>query len=128
MQQDCPFCSLSGERVIARGLLTATIRDSYPVSPGHTLVIPNRHVASFFEISDEEQAEVLAAVREAKLALDADLHPDGFNIGLNVGRAAGQTVMHAHVHVIPRFHGDVADPRGGVRHCIPGRGYYEARP
>jgi diadenosine tetraphosphate (Ap4A) HIT family hydrolase len=97
------------------------------VSPGHTLVIPNRHVASFFEISDEEQAEVLAAVREAKLALDADLHPDGFNIGLNVGPAAGQTVMHAHVHVIPRFQGDVADPRGGVRHCIPGRGFYEAK-
>jgi diadenosine tetraphosphate (Ap4A) HIT family hydrolase len=128
MHQDCPFCSLSGAHVIARGRLTTTIRDAYPVSPGHTLVIPNRHVASFFAISDEEQAEVLAAVREAKLALDADLHPDGFNIGLNVGRAAGQTVMHAHVHVIPRFHGDVADPRGGVRHCIPGRGYYEAKP
>jgi diadenosine tetraphosphate (Ap4A) HIT family hydrolase len=127
MQHDCPFCSLSVELVIVRGRLTTTIRDTYPVSPGHTLVIPNRHVASFFEISDEEQAEVLAAVREAKLALDADLHPDGFNIGLNVGPAAGQTVMHAHVHVIPRFQGDVADPRGGVRHCIPGRGYYEAQ-
>jgi diadenosine tetraphosphate (Ap4A) HIT family hydrolase len=128
MREDCPFCSLSGAHVMARGRLTTTIRDTYPVSPGHTLVIPNRHVASFFEISDEEQAEVLAAVREVKIALDADLHPDGFNIGLNVGPAAGQTVMHAHVHVIPRFHGDVADPRGGVRHCIPGRGYYEAKP
>ena len=126
--QDCPFCSLSGAHVVARGRLTTTIRDGYPVSPGHTLVIPNRHVASFFEISDEEQAEILAAVREAKLALDVDFHPDGFNIGLNVGLAAGQTVMHAHVHLIPRFYGDVADPRGGVRHCIPGRGYYEPKP
>jgi len=91
-------------------------------------VIPNRHVASFFEITDEEQSEILGAVREAKLALDVDLHPDGFNVGLNVGLAAGQTVMHAHVHLIPRFSGDVADPRSGVRHCIPGRGYYEPKP
>jgi diadenosine tetraphosphate (Ap4A) HIT family hydrolase len=98
------------------------------VSPGHTLVIPNRHVESFFEIDAEEQAEILAAVREAKLVLDGDLRPDGFNIGLNIGVAAGQTVMHAHVHIIPRFHGDVADPRGGIRHCIPGRGYYQPRP
>jgi diadenosine tetraphosphate (Ap4A) HIT family hydrolase len=128
MTQGCPFCSLSGDRVVAQGRLTTTIRDTYPVSPGHTLVITNRHIASFFEITNEEQAEVLAAVRDAKLALDADRHPDGFNIGLNVGVAAGQTVMHAHVHVIPRFHGDVADPRGGVRHCIPHRGYYEPKP
>lgn len=128
MTQDCPFCSLSGAHVVARGHLTTTLRDSYPVSPGHTLVIPNRHVESFFEIDAEEQAEILAAVREAKLVLDGDLRPDGFNIGLNIGVAAGQTVMHAHVHIIPRFHGDVADPRGGIRHCIPGRGYYQPRP
>jgi diadenosine tetraphosphate (Ap4A) HIT family hydrolase len=128
MKQDCPFCSLSDARVVSRGLLTTTIQDAFPVSRGHTLVISNRHVASFFEISDEEQAEVLVAVRKVKLALDADLHPDGFNIGVNVGLAAGQTVMHAHVHVIPRFHGDVADPRGGVRHCIPDRGHYQAKP
>ncbi len=102
-----------------------TLRDRYPVSPGHTLVVPTRHVESIFVLNADELACLLTAVREAKLALDADLHPDGFNIGVNVGVAAGQTVMHAHVHVIPRFGGDVPDPRGGIRHCIPGRGYYD---
>jgi diadenosine tetraphosphate (Ap4A) HIT family hydrolase len=125
MEQACPFCAPSGAVIVAKGLLTTTIRDRYPVSPGHTLVVPNRHVESVFEMSEEEQMAVLEAVRVAKRALDADLHPDGYNIGLNVGVAAGQTVMHAHVHVIPRFDGDVADPRGGIRHCVPGRGYYE---
>jgi diadenosine tetraphosphate (Ap4A) HIT family hydrolase len=89
MPRGCPFCALVGDRVLARGPLTMTIREAYPVSPGHTLVIPTRHVASFFELSDSEHSEVWAAVRQAKLALDADFRPDGFNIGLNVGIAAG---------------------------------------
>jgi len=91
-------------------------------------VIPRRHVASFFDATVAEQAALLAAVREAKDALDAELQPDGYNVGINVGLAAGQTVAHAHIHVIPRFSGDVADPRGGIRHCIPGKGYYEPAP
>lgn len=124
MNPDCPFCGVPGDRVIAQSGLTITIRDRYPVSPGHTLVIPIRHVASFLDMTDEEHAQLLAAVKAATTALGAELSPDGFNIGVNVGVAAGQTVMHAHVHVIPRFRGDVDDPRGGVRHCIPGRGYY----
>ncbi len=103
-----------------------TLRDRYPVSPGHTFVVPTRHVESIFFLSADELVGLLTAVREAKVALDADLHPDGFNIGVNVGVAAGQTVMHAHIHIIPRFSGDVPDPRGGIRHCVPGRGYYDA--
>jgi diadenosine tetraphosphate (Ap4A) HIT family hydrolase len=121
----CPFCQIRPASIVSQGPGTVTIRDAYPVSPGHMLVVLTRHVASFFEASADEQAAMLAGVREAKRALDAELHPDGYNVGVNVGSAAGQTVNHVHVHVIPRFTGDVPDPRGGVRHCIPGRGSYE---
>ena len=91
-------------------------------------MIVKRHVESFFDATEEEQEAILSAVREAKGALDAEFHPDGYNLGVNVGVAAGQTVMHVHVHVIPRFTGDTPNPRGGVRHCIPGRGCYEPKP
>ena len=121
----CPFCNLTPKRIVKAYDSVVVIRDGYPVSPGHTLVIPRSHVASFFELSIEEQAALLVAVRDAKLALDTEFHPDGYNVGVNVGAAAGQTVMHAHVHVIPRFKDDVPDPRGGVRHVIPGKGHYE---
>jgi len=89
--------------------------------PGHLLVIPYRHVADFF---DAELAALLALLRDAKTLLDGRFHPDGYNIGVNVGEAAGQTVMHLHVHVIPRYAGDVADPRGGVRGAVPERRVY----
>ena len=124
----CPLCDVPSDRVVAQSVHTLTLRDAHPVSPGHTLIVPKRHVASFFELSDDDLADVLSALRAAKSALDAELRPDGYNVGVNVGAAAGQTVMHAHVHVIPRFAGDTADPRGGVRHCIPGKGYYEPNP
>ncbi len=128
VREPCPFCSLPTERIVAGSGHTLTIRDAYPASPGHTLVILGRHVESFFEATVDEQAAILAAVTEAKLALDAELRPDGYNVGMNVGVAAGQTVMHVHVHVIPRFTGDTPNPRGGVRHCIAGRGNYEPKP
>jgi diadenosine tetraphosphate (Ap4A) HIT family hydrolase len=128
MSEPCPFCSLPPERIVAESTHTLTIRDGYPASPGHTLVIVRRHVESFFDATADEQAAILAAVTEAKLGLDAELHPAGYNVGVNVGVAAGQTVMHVHVHVIPRFTGDTPNPRGGVRHCIPGRGNYEPKP
>lgn len=94
------------------------------MSPGHTLIVTRRHVASFSETSVEEQHALLRAVAAARQALDAELHPDGYNIGINDGVAAGQTILHVHVHVIPRYAGDSPDPRGGVRHCIPAMGYY----
>jgi len=105
-------------------LLVFTIRDGFPVSEGHTLVMPRRHVGSFFDATAEELDAIWETVRLVKEELDAELHPDGYNIGVNVGEAAGQTVDHLHVHVIPRYEGDMEDPRGGVRHVIPGKGYY----
>lgn len=120
----CPFCSVPAERIVWQSPLVIAIRDGFPVSPGHTLVIPRRHVETYFEASAEEQAEVWSAVEEVKRALDAELAPAGYNVGFNAGRAAGQTVMHLHVHVIPRYVGDVEDPRGGVRGVIPGRQKY----
>lgn len=124
----CPFCNIADDRVRYANDLTVAIRDAYPVSPGHTLVILRRHVESFFDATEEEHAAILEAVRAVKSAVDRERAPDGFNIGVNVGAAAGQTVPHVHVHVIPRHAGDVPDPRGGVRHCIPGKGYYKAEP
>lgn len=111
---------------MARSKLSVIIRDGYPVSPGHTLLIPNRHVADWFELSGEEVADLLSAAHHAKGVLDSELHPDGYNLGVNAGVAAGQTVMHVHLHLIPRFAGDTPDPRGGIRNCVPHRGHYDS--
>lgn len=120
----CPFCDLDPLRIAAANALAFAVRDAYPVSPGHTLVVPRRHVASWFDATAHEQAALLALVGEIRERLDGELSPAGYNIGINVGEAAGQTVMHLHVHVIPRFAGDVDDPAGGVRFVIPERGNY----
>ena len=121
---DCPFCTLPRQRILDEDELTVTIRDGYPVSPGHTLAIPRRHVISLSEASAAEWTAIGAALARARAGLDRELHPDGYNVGINDGVAAGQTVMHLHVHLIPRYRGDVPNPRGGVRHCIPGHGDY----
>jgi diadenosine tetraphosphate (Ap4A) HIT family hydrolase len=121
----CPFCTLPEPRIVARSKFSITVRDGYPVSRGHTLLIPNRHVADWFELTPEEMADLLAAAHDAKIGLDSELHPDGYNLGVNAGVAAGQTVMHVHLHLIPRFVGDTPDPRGGIRHCVPHRGHYD---
>jgi len=120
----CPFCNPSLEEIVLQNDLCYARYDKFPVNPGHLLLIPFRHVAGFFEATDEEQAALLALVREAKDLLDERFHPDGYNIGVNVGTAAGQTVMHLHVHVIPRYAGDMEEPRGGVRGVIPERRGY----
>jgi diadenosine tetraphosphate (Ap4A) HIT family hydrolase len=124
MDTDCPFCPLPTDRIISESDYTITIRDSFPVSEGHTLIIPKRHVQSFFELHAIEKAAVLQALDEAKEALDKEFSPDGYNIGINDGEAAGQTVMHLHVHLIPRYEGDTEDPRGGVRHVFPEKAKY----
>ena len=110
---------------MASNALAFAIRDGFPVSPGHTLVIPKRLVATWFDATEDEQRAIFALVDEVKRQLDGELAPDGYNIGVNVGEAGGQTVMHLHVHVIPRFTGDVDDPRGGVRFVIPAAGNYK---
>ena len=122
----CPFCTLPESRIVARSKLSVRVRDGYPVSRGHTLLIPNRHVADWFDLTAEEAADLLAAAYDAKVELDSELHPDGYNLGVNAGVAAGQTVMHVHLHLIPRFAGDTPDPRGGIRHCIPHPGHYDS--
>ena len=126
----CPFCALPAEDRTWSGELVFAFRDRYPVSPGHTLIVPERHVATWFDATREEQRALLDAVNEVKAQLDRELapRPDGYNVGFNAGEAAGQTVMHLHVHVIPRYRGDMDDPRGGVRHVIPSKGNYLAQP
>jgi diadenosine tetraphosphate (Ap4A) HIT family hydrolase len=118
------FLDLPVTAHVASNALAFAIRDGFPVSPGHTLVVPRRLVAMWFEATREEQLAILELVDVVKRALDEERRPDGYNVGFNAGAAAGQTVMHLHVHVIPRYLGDMDDPRGGVRHVIPGRGNY----
>jgi diadenosine tetraphosphate (Ap4A) HIT family hydrolase len=120
----CPFCTLPPERIVVSGKLAFVIRDGFPISPGHTLVIPHRHIGSWFETTQEERAEILVLADAQKSELDRELKPDAYNLGVNDGPAAGQTVPHLHVHLIPRFLGDVSDPRGGVRHLIPSKAAY----
>lgn len=120
----CPFCSLPEDRIISESDLVLTIRDAFPVSPGHTLVIPRRHAASVFELDVMEKAALLGAIEEAKKDLDKEFSPAGYNIGVNDGQAAGQTIPHVHIHIIPRYEGDCPDPRGGVRWVFPERAKY----
>jgi diadenosine tetraphosphate (Ap4A) HIT family hydrolase len=121
---DCPFCWLPTERILETNAQALAVADAFPVSPGHTLVIPRRHVASFFELTEDEVTAVHELLCRMKGRLDEDLNPAGYNIGINVGAVSGQTVAHVHVHLIPRYVGDVADPVGGVRNILPGRGRY----
>jgi diadenosine tetraphosphate (Ap4A) HIT family hydrolase len=123
-QNECPFCHLEKDRIRWESEYALAFPDGFPVSEGHTLVIPKRHVPSLFDLPEEEQAAVWSLVSQVRASLLAELRPDGFNVGLNDGVAAGQTVMHAHVHVIPRRDRDVADPRGGVRWIIPTKAAY----
>jgi diadenosine tetraphosphate (Ap4A) HIT family hydrolase len=123
----CPFCALPPERIISQTPLSLMILDGYPVSPGHTLIIPKRHVGSFFEITIEERDSLLFLLHEARQRVMDQRHPDGLNIGINDGAAAGQTVPHLHIHLIPRFIGDLPDPRGGVRWVIPEKACYWTR-
>ncbi len=123
--ETCLFCSLPPERVVLENELAFAILDGFPVTPGHALVIPKRHAPTFFDLTEDEVAacrSLLHQLRTRTLADDPSVA--GFNIGINAGAAAGQTVFHCHIHLIPRRTGDVADPRGGVRHVIPGKGYY----
>jgi diadenosine tetraphosphate (Ap4A) HIT family hydrolase len=121
---DCPFCCLPADRVLAANAEALAVPDAFPVAAGHALVIPRRHVASFFELTEAEMVGVNGLLRHLKERLDETLKPGGYNVGVNVGGVAGQTVAHAHVHLIPRYTGDVPDPVGGVRNIIPGRGRY----
>jgi diadenosine tetraphosphate (Ap4A) HIT family hydrolase len=124
----CPFCTLDPARIIAKSEHALAFRDGYPIAHGHTLVIPKLHAESLFDLPPQVQAAVWRMVTQVRAQLQEEFHPDAFTVGLNDGVAAGQTVPHAHVHVIPRFTGDVADPRGGIRWVIPNKAAYWREP
>ncbi|MDE2764455.1 MAG: HIT domain-containing protein [Gemmatimonadota bacterium] len=123
-QPNCPFCNVPTKSVVAESRHALAIRDRHPVADGHTLVVPKAHAKTLFAHTAAIQADVWRLVAEVRDALQSELNPDGLNVGLNDGRAAGQTVEHAHVHVIPRFDGDVTDPKGGIRWVRPDRAAY----
>lgn len=122
MESPCPFCS-THDALLVNGL-AYVLRDTYPVSPGHLLIIPLRHEANFFASTPDELEAIWDLVTRSRELLDRQYHPDGYNLGVNVGEAAGQTIAHAHMHLIPRYRGDMQNPRGGVRGVIPGKQQY----
>jgi diadenosine tetraphosphate (Ap4A) HIT family hydrolase len=124
----CFFCDhLSQGNLVAENDLAAAFPDAFPLTPGHCLVVPRRHEPDFLALTPAEQAAVCALVPAVRGYIETTGAPDGYNVGINVGEAAGQTIAHAHLHVIPRRRGDVADPRGGIRWVVPAKArYWEA--
>ena len=129
-QEDCIFCKKTNCKVISTTKYFFIIRDTaYPVTEHHTLIITNRHVSDFFELSDEENIELSQILKDQKKELkDLDSNISGFNVGVNIGKDAGQSIMHCHIHLIPRREGDVENPQGGVRSVIPLKQYYVRKP
>lgn len=121
----CPFCNLSPKvELISESKDAVAFYDGYPVSKGHTLIIPKRHVSNYFDLTDQEQQSLWRMVNHCKSIISKKFNPDGFNIGINVDTAAGQSVFHVHIHLIPRYKGDVENPKGGVRGVIPSKQKY----
>lgn len=123
MNATCPFCSSTDAEVVLRNALWYARWDRYPITQGHLLIVPFRHEPSFLSLSGDEQTAALELPAKARLKLDSQFHPDGYNVGINIGEAAAQTVAHAHMHVIPRYNGDAPDPSGGIRWVIPSARY-----
>lgn len=119
----CDFASRKDLHLFENDWVFA-IADHFPVSPGHALIIPKRHIETIFEATAEEYAAIGVALQALKISIDSRHHPDAYNVGVNNGAFAGQTVMHLHVHLIPRYQGDSPRPRGGVRGIIPGQQEY----
>jgi ATP adenylyltransferase len=124
--EQCIFCKPQRE-IYVENAHALGVPDTYPVSPGHALVVPRRHARTVWDLTPEEFAACWALVRELRPILDARFHPDGYNVGANCEEAGGQSVWHAHIHVIPRYKGDVPNPRGGVRNVIPHKAHYVRR-
>ena len=125
---DCPFCQIAASNsdieLVAESAHAVAFYDRYPVSDGHALVIPRRHEVDLFDLEPSERADAWVLLDLVRGLLVDRLNPDGFNIGVNANEAAGQTIDHAHIHLIPRYQGDVEDPRGGIRWVIPDRAPY----
>lgn len=128
MSHSCPFCQiLSGstdKTTLFENQTGFVVRDGFPITKGHTLIIPKRHVASFFEISQQERQDLFELLDQAKIQLDQEYKPVSYNIGINDGEAAGQTIPHLHIHLIPRYNEPDKDPRGGVRWIVPEKADY----
>ena len=124
----CLFCDIyegQKNKIIAESSLAFAIYDGFPVNQGHILVIPKRHFDSFFDATEQEINQIYDLLNKCKAILDNKYHPTGYNVGVNVGYDGGQTIMHLHVHLIPRYKGDVENPRGGIRKLKPQLVYYE---
>ena len=126
MSSDCVFCKKYD--LVHQGKLVFISQDRYPASPGHMLIVPDRHVPDYFDCRPDEITELWQMVHVAKQLVEKNHQPDSYNIGINVSKAAGQSVPHTHIHLIPRYQGDVDDPRGGVRSVIPARRTYVKTP
>ena len=123
--QICPFCQIDPNReIINENELAYSVYDNYPVSNGHSLVIPKRHCSNYFDLTIEEQNACWSMVNKIKEHIESEFKPDGFNIGININEAAGQTILHVHIHIIPRYKGDIDNPEGGVRGVIPDNRLY----
>ena len=118
------FLDIPSEKILFKSEYFFIIRDGFPVSPGHLLIISNEWRKDYFELSAEEKSALPIIIDVAKELIDKEYKPDGYNIGMNCGETAGQTVFHFHCHIIPRYQGDMENPRGGVRHCVKGKGNY----
>lgn len=123
--RDCPFCNLEADReLIVESDSAYSIYDKFPVSNGHALIIPKNHCSDYFNLNFDEQSNCMLLLNKVKQIINEKYKPDGFNIGINVGSSAGQTVNHVHIHLIPRYIGDVKNPEGGIRNVIPLKARY----
>jgi len=122
----CLFCS-NPRGVTRRNELAYAARDTYPVSPGHSLIIPIRHCANFFDLTADEISACMELLAVERKTLDEEFSPDGYNVGVNVGMAAGQSIFHVHIHLIPRYAGDSPRPQGGVRQVLPRKAHYSRK-
>lgn len=121
---NCPFCNIEEDKIISKNRHAYAIYDKYPVNEGHILIITKNHISDYFSASKEEKAAIFSLMEECKDILDKKYNPDAYNIGLNCGKEAGQTIMHLHLHLIPRYSGDIDDPTGGIRGAIPEKRVY----
>ncbi|SRR6056297_1924313 len=120
----CPFCNINEDKIIAKNKFSYAIYDKYPVNKGHILIISKEHIRDYFDASTEVREAIFDLMEDCKSLLDNKYNPDGYNIGFNCGKEAGQTIMHFHLHLIPRYEGDIEDPTGGVRGVIPEKRVY----
>ncbi|MFC2110871.1 HIT family protein [Bacteroidota bacterium] len=120
----CKFCNVEESNVIKESDYSCAFYDKYPVNNGHVLVIPKRHIENYFDLTRQEKDDLWKLVEKIKIIIDQKFKPDGYNVGINIGETAGQTIFHCHIHIIPRYKGDIKDPEGGIRGVIPSKQKY----